>query len=106
MAKNNLSPALPAPVAHACSPHTPPGTPIPRRSPSSVSSLVPTSAVTTGTCGIQLQTSAIIDSTSQPRPADSTSTVSRALPITEDYIAGINQLDLGPRVNDLSKMFQ
>ena len=106
MARNNLSPALPAPVAHACSPHTPPGTPPPRRSPSSVSTLTPTSTVTTGTCGVPLQTSAIIDSTSQPRPADSTSTVSRALPITEDYIAGINQLDLGPRVNDLSKMFQ
>ena len=100
---NNLSPAKPPPVTRACSPHTPPGTPPCRRSPSSVSTLVPTSAVIKGT-------SASTDSTLLPRTADATSAASianvRDLRITEDYIVGINQIDLGPRVNDLSTFFE
>ena len=79
-------PLLPnVPCTRACSPHTPPGTP-PRRSPSL--------AATTGTSSA--------DSIPETRPEDSTS--SSALTITEEYIMGINQIDLGPRVNDLSKM--
>ena len=73
------------PSTRACSPHTPPGTPPCRGSPPL--------AITTGTC-----------STDSTRPEDSTSTSSSTLPITEEYITGINQIDLGPRVNDLSKL--
>ena len=73
------------PSTPACSPHTPPGTPPCRGSPPL--------AITTGTC-----------STDSTRPEDSTSTSSSTLPITEEYITGINQIDLGPRVNDLSKL--
>ena len=97
-ARNILSPTPPPPFTCTSSPHTPPGTPPSRRSPSL--------ATTAGTCGIQTPTSASTDSISQARTADNISTPSSAfasaLPITEDYIAGINQIDLGPRVNDLS----
>ena len=80
------SPTRPTPPPLSCtsSPRTPPGTPPFRWSQSPVSTLVSSAAAITGTC-----------STSQPR----------VLPITEDYIVGINNIDLGPRVNDLSKMF-
>ena len=73
------------PSTRACSPHTPPGTPPCRGSPPL--------AITTGTC-----------STDSTRPEDSTSTSSSTLPITEEFITGIKQIDLGPRVNDLSKL--
>ena len=73
------------PSTRACFPHTPPGIPPCRGSPPL--------AITTGTC-----------STDSTRPEDSTSTSSSTLPITEEYITGINQIDLGPRVNDLSKL--
>ena len=98
-ARNITSPTPPPPCTRACSPHTPPGTPPSRGSPSPVSIQVPTSDVTTGTCEIPLQTLASTETASQPR-----TTPLHAWPITEDYIAGINQIDLGPRVNDLSKL--
>ena len=72
----------PKPPPRSCSPHTPHGEPPP-----------PSTALSTGT--------------SQHRTADPTSTTPSAftntMPITEEYIAGINQIDLGPRVNDLSQ---
>ena len=71
---NNILPARPTSSTSACSSHTPPGTP---------------PDITTGTYGI---------------PPPSSAYASAALPITEEYIAGINQIDLGPRVNDLSKL--
>ena len=94
------SPPTPPPpsTTRACSPQTPPWAPPSRWSPSSVSTQVTTLAVTTRTCENTLQTSASTDSTSKSR----TTSVS-ARSITEDYITGINQIDLGPRVNDLSK---
>ena len=96
----NSSPTRPTPPPLTCtsSPRTPPGTPPFRWSQSSVGTLVTSAAAITGTY-----------STSQPqRETDYTSRASSdnisVLPITEDYIVGINNIDLGPRVNDLSKM--
>ena len=72
----------PNPPPRSCSPHTPHATPPP-------------------------QSTALSTGTSQHGTADPTSTTPstfmNALPITEEYIAGINQIDLGPRVNDLSQ---
>ena len=81
----------PPPITLASSSHTPPGTPPSRRSPSLTA--------TSGTCEITPLTSASTNSISQ-----TPSTAFASVPITEDYIVGINQIDLGPRVNDLSKM--
>ena len=75
----------------ACLPRTPPGTPPPPHRGS------PSLAVTAET--------SLTDSISQTRTEDSISISSSALPINEEYIMDINQIDLGPRVNDLSKMF-
>ena len=87
------------PFTRTSSPHTPPGKPPCIRSP--------TFAATSGTSGTPLLASALTESTSQTRTdyiPTPTSALARALPITEDYIVGINQIDLGPRVNDLSKI--
>ena len=79
-ARSNILPAPPTCFTSACSSHTPPGTPPCRRSTSS--------DVTTGTYGIPPPSSAYVS----------------ALAVTEEYIASINQIDLGQRVNDLSKI--
>ena len=97
-ARNNSSPVPLPPFTRACSPHTPPGAPPCRTSPSL--------AVTFRTCEIPRQTSVSTDSISQTADAISTPSTdyASALQITQDYIVGINEIDLGPRVNDLSKM--
>ena len=76
-ARSKLLPAPPTSFTSACSSHTPPPC---RRSTSS--------DVTTGTYGMPSPSSAYVS----------------ALAITEAYIASVNQIDLGPRVNDLSKI--
>ena len=87
--RNNSSPAPTPLLTLASLPHTPPGAPPSRRSQSK-----------SGACEIPPLTSTSTDSISQtPSPAFASAQ------ITDDYIVGINQINLGPRVNDLSKMF-
>ena len=100
--------------------HTPPGTP-PQPPESTTSNLRQdiskgSTASRDADQAIQLLASPAQDSTTLPLPpSQSTSSSPRRtatgqpantshLPISADYIMGINQIDLGPRVNDLSKM--
>ena len=101
----SLLTSLQSPCTRASSPHTPPGTPPPQSSGTAL----------TGACSITLQTSdsnsthqnPLQTSDSNSRTTDFISKQAGAvlgtLPST-DYIKDINNIDLGPRVNDLSKM--
>ena len=100
MSRNPPTTSSSLPFTRSRSSDTPPGKPLCRRSPSC--------AATSGTCGIPPLASASTESTLQTRKTNCiltpSSGLARSLPITEDYVVGINQIDLSPRVNDLSKI--